>query len=165
MINKSEFFFKKKLTLFIFICSCLHYFYFNERLQLHMIDCRRIKDYAPSDDMWLSFNNYNKKERFPFIADLEYIPEKTDNDQKASSRSYQHHQVFSIRYYIRCLYDNSLYRFQNIDFDAIRLRFMVRRKTEKFSTLRKKILATNVPMEILSNEQWETLSSATHCHI
>jgi len=92
----------------------------------------------PSDDMWLSFN-YNKKERFPFIVDLEYIPEKTDNDQEASSRSYQHHQVFSIRYYIRCLYDNSLYRFQNIDFDAIRLRFMVRRKTEKF-TLRKKIL-------------------------
>jgi len=51
MINKSEFFFKKKLTLFIFISSCLYYFHSYERLQLHMIDCRRINDY-PITERW-----------------------------------------------------------------------------------------------------------------
>ena len=77
MINKSKFFFKKekKLILFIFICSCLHYFHSNERLQSHMVDWP-INDCVirlPSDDgKWLSFNNYNRKERvFVVYADLE----------------------------------------------------------------------------------------------
>ncbi|EGI65062.1 hypothetical protein G5I_06523 [Acromyrmex echinatior] len=88
-------------------------------IHLHMIDCRRINDCAirlPSDDdKWLSFNNYNRKKRIPFVvyADLECILEKTDSDQEASTRMYQHHHVFSIGYYVRCSYDDSLskYRF------------------------------------------------------
>ncbi|XP_018311532.1 uncharacterized protein, partial [Mycetomoellerius zeteki] len=81
-----------------YICDrCLHYFHSNERLQLHMVDCVRINDCAirlPSDDdKWLSFNNYNRKERVPFVvyADLECILEKTDSDQEASTLMYQHH--------------------------------------------------------------------------
>jgi len=50
MINKSEFFFKKKLTLFIFICSCLHYFHSNEKLQSYMIDWWWINDCYPTTE-------------------------------------------------------------------------------------------------------------------
>jgi len=42
---------------------------------------------------------------------------------------------------------------------------MIHRKTEKFNTCVKKILAANVPMETLSSEQWETLRSAIYCHV
>jgi len=93
MINKSEFFFKKKLTLFIFICSCLHYFHSNERLQSHIVDCRRINDCTIrllSEDKYFSFTNYSKKERVSFVVytDLECILEKTDSDQEVSMRTY-----------------------------------------------------------------------------
>ncbi|KYQ58873.1 hypothetical protein ALC60_02117, partial [Trachymyrmex zeteki] len=149
---------------------CLHYFHSNERLQLHMVDCVRINDCAirlPSDDdKWLSFNNYNRKERVPFVvyADLECILEKTDSDQEASTLTYQHHhQVFSIGYYVRCSYDNSLskYRFRR-DPDCVS--WFVE-KLRSLAHCVKRILAANVPMETLSSEQWETLHSATHCHV
>ncbi|KYQ51936.1 hypothetical protein ALC60_08954 [Trachymyrmex zeteki] len=96
---------------------CLHYFHSSERLQLHMVNCRRINDCAirlPSDD--------DKKERVPFVvyADLECILEKTDSDQEASTRTYQHHKVFNIGYYVHCSYDNSQskYRFR-LDPDCV----------------------------------------------
>jgi len=153
--------FKKKLTLFIFICSCLHYFYSNERLQLYVVDCRRINNCdiwsQSDDDKWLSFNNYNKKEHSICRLCWFRILEKADSDQEASTRMY--HQVFSIEYYIR------QFSIKISISSRSGLHFMVHRKTEKFSTLHKKILAANVPMETLSSEQWETLRSATHCHV
>ncbi|KYQ46568.1 hypothetical protein ALC60_14427, partial [Trachymyrmex zeteki] len=87
-----------------YICDrCLHYFHSNERLQLQMVNCVRINDCAirlsSDDDKWLSFNNYNRKERVPFVvyADLKCILEKTDSDQEASTLTYQlHYQVFNI---------------------------------------------------------------------
>ncbi|XP_018362816.1 PREDICTED: uncharacterized protein LOC108760996, partial [Trachymyrmex cornetzi] len=154
-----------------YICDhCLHYFHSNERLQLHIVDCQRINECAirlPSnDDKWLSFNNYNRKERVPFVvyADLECILEKTDGDQEASTLTYHHHhQVFSIGYYVRCSYDNSLskYRFHR-DPDCVSW-FVEELRSLAHSV--KKILVANVPMETLSSEQRETLHSATHCHV
>ncbi|XP_070168182.1 uncharacterized protein [Polyergus mexicanus] len=95
-----------------YICDrCLHYFGSNDKLQLHTVDCREMNECAirlPSDkDKWLTFNNYNRKERLPFIvyADLECVLEKTEKE-----RNYQHHKVFSIAYYVHCSYDNSLSR-------------------------------------------------------
>ncbi|KYN13288.1 hypothetical protein ALC57_14524 [Trachymyrmex cornetzi] len=149
---------------------CLHYFHSNERLQLHIVDCQRINDCAirlPSNDnKWLSFNNYNRKERVSFVvyADLECILKKTDGDQEASTLTYHHHhQVFSIGYYVRCSYDNSLskYRFRR-DPDCVSW-FVEELRSLAHSV--KKILIVNVPMETLSSEQRETLHSATHCHV
>jgi len=73
------------------------------------MDCGQMKSCAirlPSeDDKWLSFKNYCRKERDPFIVytNLECILEKTD----PSSRMYQH-QVFNIGYYVHCSYDDPL---------------------------------------------------------
>ncbi|XP_011859255.1 PREDICTED: uncharacterized protein LOC105556762 [Vollenhovia emeryi] len=92
------------------ICDrCLHYFSSNIKLQAHSVDCQQINNCAivlPSEeDKWLSFNNHSRKERVPFVvyADLECVLKKTDTDTKAN----QHHQVFSIAYYVHCSYDNS----------------------------------------------------------
>ena len=62
------------------------------------------------NDKWLSFRDYNKKERLLFVvyADLECILEKRTNDENISRFIYQHHKVFSVGYYIRCVYDETV---------------------------------------------------------
>ncbi|EGI70785.1 hypothetical protein G5I_00412 [Acromyrmex echinatior] len=62
--------------------ACLHYFYTSEKLSLHIVDCTTTNDCAvilPNEnDKWLSFRDYNKKERLLFVVytDLECILEK-----------------------------------------------------------------------------------------
>jgi len=129
-----------------------------------MVDCREMNDCAirlPSDnDKWLEFNNFNRKERLPFIvyADLECVLVKMEEEQQ---NLYQHHRVFSIAYYVHCSYDNSLsvYNFRR-SADCV-LWF-----TEELRNLAlrvKTILTTNVPMVDLTSEEWEKYHSATHC--
>jgi len=90
------------------------------------MDCEQMNDCAirlPSEDnKWLSFKNYCRKERVPFVVyvDLECILEKTETEE-TSSHKYQYHRVFSLAYYVHCSYDASLcmYRFHH-DKDASR---------------------------------------------
>ncbi|XP_011859466.1 PREDICTED: uncharacterized protein LOC105556961, partial [Vollenhovia emeryi] len=103
---------------------CLHYFSSNIKLQAHSVDCQQINNCAiilPSEEeKWLSFNNHSRKERVPFVvyADLECILKKMDTDPK----TYQHHEVFSIAYYLHCSYDDSLSTYQfHRDKDCIAL--------------------------------------------
>ncbi|KYN15057.1 hypothetical protein ALC57_12720 [Trachymyrmex cornetzi] len=131
------------------------YFCDRERLQSHTIDCQKLNDCAirlPSeDDRWLEFSNHRNQERVPFIvyADLECILRKTEPDKEdASSYEYQRHEVFSIGYYVRCSYDNSLssYHFRRdencISWFAEELKNLAHRV--------KDIVSANVPMETLS---------------
>jgi hypothetical protein len=149
-------------------CRCLHYFSASEKLEAHVADCRDMNDCAirlPSDDdKWLSFKNYNRKERVPFIvyADLECTLEKTKEDPKTSSYTYQHHRVFSIGYYIHCSYDDSLsmYRFRR-DKDCVAW-FAEQLRDIAHSV--KSILFANVPMDF-TRDDWEKFNSATHCHV
>jgi len=117
----------------------------------------------PSDkDKWLEFNNFNRKERLPFIvyADLECVLAKIEEEQQ---NLYQHHRVLSIAYYVHCSYEESLSAYHS------------RRSTDciawfvedlKNLTIRvKNILSTNVPMVDLTSEEWEKFNSATQCHI
>ncbi|KYN07979.1 hypothetical protein ALC62_01044 [Cyphomyrmex costatus] len=100
--------------------SCLHYFSSSAKLELHSTDCGKLNDCAirlPSeDDKWLKFKNHCRKERVPFVvyADLECVLEKMDTESTSSTYTYQHHQVFSIAYYVHCSYDSSLsgYKFR-----------------------------------------------------
>ncbi|XP_029675188.1 uncharacterized protein LOC115242785, partial [Formica exsecta] len=89
-----------------YICDrCLHYFGSDDKLQSHTVDCREMNECAirlPGDkDKWLAFNNYNRKERLPFVvyADLECVLRKTDGDPMTSTYTFQHYQVFSVAYY------------------------------------------------------------------
>nr|XP_012233564.1 PREDICTED: uncharacterized protein LOC105678640 [Linepithema humile] len=89
-----------------YICDrCLHYFYTQEKLSAHSVDCGKMNDCAvvlPSEDnKWLTFSNYNRKERLPFVvyADLECTLEKKDG-QDGTTYAYQHHKAFSVGYYV-----------------------------------------------------------------
>ncbi|EFN74118.1 hypothetical protein EAG_04166 [Camponotus floridanus] len=80
-----------------YICDrCLHYFSSDDKLQSHTVDCREMNDCAlqlPSDkDKWLKFNNFNRKERIPFVvyADLECVLAKMEEEQQ---NLYQHHRI------------------------------------------------------------------------
>ncbi|XP_070153677.1 uncharacterized protein [Polyergus mexicanus] len=99
-----------------YICDrCLHYFGSEDKLQLHIVNCRKMNECAirlPSDkDKWLAFNNYNRKERLPFVVytDLECVLRKTNGDPMASTYTFQHHQVFSVAYYVHFLHNLSGY--------------------------------------------------------
>ncbi|XP_050456463.1 uncharacterized protein LOC126854112 [Cataglyphis hispanica] len=153
-----------------YICDrCLHYFESNNKLQSHTIDCQQMNECAirlPSEkDKWLEFNNYNRKELLPFVvyADLECMLKKTNNDPIMSTYTFQHHEVFSVAYYIHCAYDETLsayYSRRNVD--------CITWFVEELKNLAhrvKNIIFANVPMVTLSHEQCETFRSATHCHI
>ncbi|XP_071639083.1 uncharacterized protein [Temnothorax longispinosus] len=152
-----------------FCDQCLHYFYTSEKLEAHTVDCQEINDCAiklPSDnDKWLAFKNHNRKERVPFIVytDLECTLEKMEPDPETTRYTYQHHRVFSIGYYVRCSYDESLsmYRFRR-DKDCVAwFAEELRRLAHDVKT----ILSTNIPMADFTRDEWEKFNSATHCHV
>ncbi|KYN05093.1 hypothetical protein ALC62_04016 [Cyphomyrmex costatus] len=104
-----------------FYDRCLHYFSSNEKLEIHSEDCGKLNKCAirlPCEEKkWLEFRNHRMKERAPFVvyADLECVLRKTENAATStSSYAYQQHEVFSIGYYVRCSYDDTLstYRFR-----------------------------------------------------
>ncbi|KYM96845.1 hypothetical protein ALC62_12487 [Cyphomyrmex costatus] len=136
------------------------------KLEIHSVDCGKLNDCAirlPSeDDKWLKFKNHCRKERVPFVvyADLECALEKMDEDPTSSM--YQHHQVFSIAYYIHCSHDDSLssYRFRR-DNNCISW-FADELKNLAHSV--QSIISTNVPMDF-TRDDWEKFNNATHCHV
>ncbi|KYM95737.1 hypothetical protein ALC62_13644, partial [Cyphomyrmex costatus] len=81
------------------------------KLEVHSEDCGKLNNCGirlPSeDDKWLEFKNHCRKERVPFVvyADLECALEKMDKDPASSTYTYQHHNVFSIAYYVHCSYN------------------------------------------------------------
>ncbi|XP_036146615.1 uncharacterized protein LOC118646876 [Monomorium pharaonis] len=152
-----------------YLCDrCLHYFSTNEKLEAHVVDCRELNDCAiqlPSEDnKWLSFKNYNRKERVPFVvyADLECVLKKLNTDPRMPTYASQHHEVFSVGYYMHCTYDESLsrYRFHRgkncVAWFAEQLRNIAHNV--------KDILSANVPMDF-TRDEWENFYSATHCHV
>ncbi|RLU15728.1 hypothetical protein DMN91_011483, partial [Ooceraea biroi] len=150
-----------------YICDrCLHFFHNNEKLKAHTADCQRMNDCAivllNEEDKWLSFTNYNRKERIPFVvyADLECILQKTGED---NPKLYHRHQVFSIGYYVRCNYDASLSGYRSCrDTDCIA--WFVEQLKDLAHRV-KAILSRNVPMKNLTRDECEKYNSATHCHI
>ncbi|XP_053989947.1 uncharacterized protein LOC128882377, partial [Hylaeus volcanicus] len=150
-----------------FCDRCLHYFSSSEKLDAHTVDCEKMNDCAivlpDNDSKWLSFNNYIRKERLPFVvyADLECILEKTDGG--ARKYTYQHHKVFSIAYYVQCAYDSSLsvYRCRR---DANCVSWFVE-ELKNLAHFVKSILSNNIQMDDLTSEQQETFRNTTHYHI
>lgn len=104
----------------IYICDrCLNFFHKDTQLVEHRNYCVNecyIK--MPNDDTkWIHFKNYKYGLKAPFIvyADTEsYLkPLNTDERKQVFNEScattvYQSHQIFSIAYYLKCDYDDSL---------------------------------------------------------
>ncbi|XP_043288824.1 uncharacterized protein [Venturia canescens] len=139
-----------------YICDrCLHYFPTIDKLQFHEVDCGVINDCAvrlpAENDKWLEFTNANRKERLPFVvyADLECILEKTSAEEREKNKS-QHHRVFSVGYYVKCSYDDSLSGYHERRGEDCVEWFV--EELKQLALRVEKILLTNVPMKELSPE-------------
>ncbi|XP_024885115.1 uncharacterized protein LOC112463153 [Temnothorax curvispinosus] len=157
------------------VCDrCLHYFYTRDKLAAHSVDCGRMNDCAvvlPNErDKWLSFDNYDRKERLPFVvyADLECLLERRERENvEGGSRTeryaYQRHVPFSVGYYLCCTYDDtaSAYRYRRgedcVSWFVNELRVLARHVKNKFST--------NVAMVELTEDEKSEFLLATHCHV
>ncbi|XP_043276014.1 uncharacterized protein [Venturia canescens] len=152
-----------------YICDrCLHYFSSHEKLQLHEVDCGEMNDCAilppNAHDKWLEFKNVNRKELLLFIvyADLECILKKTTAEDMDRNK-YQHHQVFSVGYYVNCSYDESLSGYHTHRGEDCVQWFI--RRLEQLAKQVTTILYTIIPMKELTPQEWRKFRENTECHI
>ncbi|XP_024887727.1 uncharacterized protein LOC112464775 [Temnothorax curvispinosus] len=157
------------------VCDrCLHYFYTRDKLAAHSVDCGRMNDCAvvlPNEsDKWQSFDNYDRKERLPFVvyADLECLLERRERENvergpRTERYAYQRHVPFSLGYYLCCTYDDtaSAYRYRRgedcVSWFVNELRVLARRVKNKFST--------NIAMVELTEDEKNEFLLAIHCHV
>ncbi|XP_076301552.1 uncharacterized protein LOC143219489 [Lasioglossum baleicum] len=155
-----------------YICDrCLQYFHTQQRLDEHSNDCELMNDCAlelPSteEDKWLRFKNYTNKEQTPFIiyADLECLLDKQNRQYSRSREQYQHHNAFSIGYYMHCSYDASLCKY-NAYRDKEGYSTWFATELHKISNELLPIFNNIVPMSNLTKMQNLMFKTATHCHI
>lgn len=101
---------------FQFCDRCLHHFTSEEKLNEHKPSCmiqNECRITMPThDENILEFGDYRKQLAVPFIiyADVESIllPTTQQISNTDTTTAYQEHQVYSIGYYFKCNYDNSL---------------------------------------------------------
>jgi len=150
----------------------MHYFYTNEKLIAHSADCEKLNDCAivlPSeDDKWLTFDNFSRKERIPFVvyADLECVLEKKDGSERrrtANTTITQHYKVHSVGYYTRCFFDDAASAYRSYRGERCIAWFV--HELHELAQRAKIILDTAVPMVDLTPEECERFASATHCHV
>lgn len=99
------------------ICDrCLNYFHNKRKLEEHLLYCRKQNDCGvemPTEESdILEFKNFKYQFKVPFIiyADIETLLKKpTEKFSKTeTTMAYQEHEPYSIGYYFKCAYDDSL---------------------------------------------------------
>ena len=162
-----------------FYClRCLNSFYTAESLQKHELYCSNhdvVKIELPNEENnTLSFNNYNKSMRVPFViyADFEAFTQKLDDDKPRDNKSsytsqYEKHSPSGFCYYIKCSFDESydqkvMYTKRSEDEDVSqifveRLEYDIRRLYHRYYKFPKKLF--------LTEEDLDKFEKATKCHI
>ena len=162
-----------------FYClRCLNSFYTAESLQKHELYCSNhdvVKIELPNEENnTLSFNNYNKSMRVPFVvyADFEAFTQKLDDDKPRDNNSsytaqYEKHSPSGFCYYIKCSFDESydqkvMYTKRSEDEDVSqifveRLEYDIRRLYHRYYKFPKKMF--------LTEEDLDKFDKATKCHI
>ena len=162
-----------------FYClRCLNSFYTAESLQKHELYCSNhdvVKIELPNEENnTLSFNNYNKSMRVPFViyADFEAFTQKLDDDKPRDNKSsytsqYEKHSPSGFCYYIKCSFDESydqkvMYTKRSEDEDVSqifveRLEYDIRRLYHRYYKFPKKMF--------LTEEDLDKFEKATKCHI
>ncbi|XP_014235688.2 uncharacterized protein LOC106658308, partial [Trichogramma pretiosum] len=95
-----------------FVCErCLHYFWQEEKLKAHLRDCSSLNqcriELPTVQNSKLRFKNYYRKERVPVVvyADFECLLREPI---KEHDRVIQTHQAFSVGFYVKYSFDDSL---------------------------------------------------------
>ncbi|KAL6418427.1 hypothetical protein ACFW04_012100 [Cataglyphis niger] len=140
------------------ICDrCMHYFRTSDKLSAHSENCERMNECAivlpTEEDKWLNFNNYERKERVPFV------------EERRTSNTFivQHHKAYSLGYYARCAFDDarSMYRSHRgencVSWFVLELRDLAFRVRD--------VLNAITPMTPLTADEQERFRDATNCHV
>lgn len=149
---------------------CLNHFKTDYALQKHFIDCRNMntcKIVLPTEkDKILQFKNFKNKESVPFViyADFECIlSEYIDSECTDKSIKTQKHEPFSVAYYLKCSYDDSLSYFKSYTGKDCQKWFV--KQLQEIAYKVNKIHSNGVSMEPLTlNQQRDFLLSDT-CHV
>ncbi|XP_031781770.1 uncharacterized protein LOC116416691 [Nasonia vitripennis] len=163
---------KKKID----ICDrCLHFFSTQQYLEAHLQQCKLINDCKvklPKVGNDITFKNDRFKEKIPFViyADREclLIPINEsegdeEEDEPKNTTAYQKHDMFSIGYFLKCSYDDSLSRFSSYRGEEPALWFV--KELKLIAEQIDNIYGNPIPMENLSLEQQISLNESDTCHI
>ena len=153
-----------------FLCGrCLHYFRTVEKS--HTIDCEKMNQcniLLPTNkkDSVLEFKNHTNKNRVPYVvyADFECLLQPV----KDNERTYQHHEAFSVSFFVKCSYDDSQSEYkcykQNSEQDEPPAKWFFRKL--KDLALRLQGLYENPrPMRDLTATEQVEFARAQVCHI
>ncbi|XP_050447453.1 uncharacterized protein LOC126849551 [Cataglyphis hispanica] len=150
-----------------YICDrCMHYFRTSDKLSAHSERMNECAILLPTEeDKWLNFDNYERKERVPFVvyADLECALERKEERRTPKTSIIQHHKAHSVGYYARCAFDDarSMYRSHRGD-DCVS--WFVR-ELRDLALRARDFLNTIAPMTPLTANEQERFLSATSCHV
>ncbi|XP_051161514.1 uncharacterized protein LOC127281705 [Leptopilina boulardi] len=154
------------------ICDrCLHYFATEERLAKHEEECQNLNEckinLPKPGQNFIWFKNYGNKEKVPFViyADCECLLNPVEDQESTSNTEViQQHEVFSIGYYVKCSYDDSLSGYYSCPVGADPAKWFaqeLKQLAEKVDT----IIKNPIPMDKLTPDEIEAFVDATICHI
>ncbi|CAH1122130.1 unnamed protein product [Ceutorhynchus assimilis] len=153
------------------ICErCLNHFYTENVLKNHLKDCQLLNECKLSlpreHEQILTFKNFANKLPVPFViyADLASMLEKyIDKNSTPKSKKYQKHEPFSIAYYLKCTYDDSLSEFKLYTGEKCQEWFV--RELGEIANKIQSVYSNVVPMKPLTREEKELYAESTLCHI
>ncbi|XP_072375301.1 uncharacterized protein [Diabrotica undecimpunctata] len=151
---------------------CFNHFSSETYLQNHLEDCFKInsvKMVLPTEKNYLmKFKNFNHKERVPFViyADLESILTKfNDNNNNLKSCLTEKHEAFSIAYYFKCSYDDSLSYLQTYTGRDCQTWFVRELKEIAMKIYRENLFQKFQKVISLTDKEQKDFNSTFICHI
>lgn len=148
----------------VYVCDrCLHYFKTEAKHEKHYEECIRSNDCKiklPTENATIQFKNHKNKVRAPFIvyADLECLLVPSE-----AAHSLHEHTPYSVGYYLKCSYDDSLSFYRSYRGENCQKWFVQEMKqlAENIET----VFLCPLPMDPLTPEQETEFHHITHCHI
>lgn len=147
---------------------CLNYFKSELCLSKHKEYCyvqnNTRMQFPNEQNKYLEFKNYQYQERVPFVvyADVECILEKIEDEPDKNTQKIQKHVPFSIAYYLKCSYDDSLSKFDLYRGEDCQKWFV--QQLKNIAVIVNDVLNDPKPMRLSVQEEID-FSTATQCHI
>ena len=144
-------------------------FWTEEKLEAHEVDCSQKNNcrIILPKNRWLEFEHFNRKEWVPVVvyADMECLIKPREEDQP--ERVVRNHQAFSIGYYVKYSFDDSLSKYESYrqldeTMQTPAAWFVDHLKT--IAANMEEYLANIKPME-LTRQDWEEYNAQDLCHI
>lgn len=113
------------------------------------------------DTRWIEFKNHEYQLKSPFIiyADSEAILKQLNHDERqrifnknCKTKAYQEHHMYSIAYYFKCEYDDSLSYYASSGNNIDCIKWFIK-ELEHIAEFAANILAQNEPMQLTADEE------------